>query len=116
MHFSVLQVACDQGMTISMVELSELTQCNNHFLAEYLPAVSETVAASVISTYLYSVISFSSSPDFRDFVIYHHSVSRRIEPHWASVANDRREESLGTRGGIRTARGKSDEGKTSHAV
>ena len=34
--------------------------------------------------------AFSSSPDFCDFVIYHHSVLRRIEPHWATVANDRR--------------------------
>jgi hypothetical protein len=31
-----------------MVELLGLTQCNNHFFAEYLPAVSETVATSVI--------------------------------------------------------------------
>ena len=46
--------------------------------------------------------SFSSSPDFRDFVIYHHSVSRRIEPHWVTVASDRREGCLETRSGIST--------------
>jgi hypothetical protein len=83
-----------------------------NIFAEYLPAVSETVAASVISTYLYSIITFPSSPVFRDFVIYRHSVSGRIEPHWVTVANDRREKCLGTRDGIRTSRQRSDEDET----
>jgi hypothetical protein len=32
---------------------------------------------------------------FRDSVIYHLSVLRRIDPHWATVASDRRDEHFG---------------------
>jgi len=40
-----------------MAELLKLTGMQYHFFAEYLPAVSETIAASVISAYLYSIIT-----------------------------------------------------------
>ena len=60
-----------------IVELLELTGCNHlFFFAEYLPAVSETVASSVISTHLYSQHACFS--EFKRtcviFVIYHLSV------------------------------------------
>lgn len=92
-----------------MVELLELTQCDNQFFCRiFARSVGDRCRLCdfhVPVQYNHTTQrAFSSSPDFRDFVIYHHSVSRRIEPHWATVANDRRRDSLGTRSVIRTAR------------
>ena len=74
-----------------MVELLGLTQCNNHFFGRiFARSVGDRCHLCdfrIPVQYNHTTQrAFSSSPDFRDFVIYHHSVSRRIETHWATVA------------------------------